>query len=338
MLYQSRQTLDTFSNYLDGRINRLMNHYGVPGVSIALVHYGKLVWSAAYGYADLERDRKMSVNTVYRVESISKSVTAWGIMKLVEQGLIDLDEPVQQYLSSWELPESKYSEQMVTVRRLLSHSAGMPLGSIGEELEYAPQSDLPSSRDYLTHEAQVIREPGSGFLYSNVGFNLLELLIEEVTGRDFKEYMAEEVLIPLGMHNSSFAWNEKLHVLMARGYDLKGKPVPPYVYPVNASGGLLAPVEDIARFVSAGMTGSYYSADVLLEEGSILQIHTREVDIPGIYGFVADSYGFGHFIETLSDGRQAIWHGGPIKLDKTGGGFLLVRIVTGWFGRTNRPN
>ncbi len=126
----------------------------------------------------------MAVDAICRAESISKSITAWGVMRLVEQGLVGLDDPVQQYLGDWKLPESEYSEQEVTIRRLLSHSAGMSLGTIGEE--YTPQSNIPSLRDYLTHEARLIREPGSGFLYSNPGFNLLELL----TGRDFAEYMA----------------------------------------------------------------------------------------------------------------------------------------------------
>lgn len=306
--FEARDSIDTFSGYLDGRIPRLMKQYGVPGVSVALVRGGEVVWSAAYGYADLEHNRKMTVDSVYRVESISKSVTAWGVIRLAEQGLVDLDAPVQQYLGNWKPPESEYSWQKVTVRRLLSHNAGLPLGTIG--MEYPPQSDMPSLRETMLHEAQLIHEPGSGFLYSNTGFNLLELLIEEVTGRDFAEYMADEVLTPLGMNNSGFTWNETLASAIPSGYDLQGTPVPLYVYPVKASGGLFAPVGDIARFVASGMTGSYYSDHAVLGREGIRKLHTPQVDIPGIFGFVADSYGFGHFIEDLPDGRRAVWHGG----------------------------
>jgi CubicO group peptidase (beta-lactamase class C family) len=299
-----------FSAYLDRQIPRLLNRYGVPGVSIALVREGELVWSNAYGYADLEHGRQMTVDAICRAESISKSVTAWGVMRLVEQGLVDLDAPVQHYLDNWKLPESEYSEQEVTVGRLLSGNAGMPLGSIGKGAEYPPQSDMPTVRDYLTREARLIREPGSGFVYSNVGFNLLELVIEEVTGRDFAEYMADEVLIPLGMRDSSFSWKESYSSAVPTGYELKGTPVPPYVYPVKASGGLFSDVEDLSRFVSAGMTGPYFKDRSVLGEESIRMIHTPEVKIAGIFGVVAESYGFGHFLETLSDGRQAVWHGG----------------------------
>jgi len=286
----------------------MLKNYEIPGASIALVHKGKLVWSAAYGYADIKDNRKMTLDAVYRVESISKSVTAWGVMKLVEEGLIDLDVPVQQYLVNWKLPEFKFSEKKVTVRRLLSNSAGLTLGTIGEE--YYPTSDMPTLQDYLKHEVNIIQEPGSGFIYSNVGYNMLEMLIEEVSGRDFAEYMAAEVLYPLGMQNSSFSWHENFHSEIPTGYDLHGHPVQPYVYPVRASGGLFAVVEDVARFVCVEMTGSYYSDHAVLQPETIRLIHSPEVTIPGIFGVVADSYGFGHFIENLSNGQQAVWHGG----------------------------
>lgn len=311
--YQSfgpKESLESFTEHFDKLIPQLMNQYDIPGVSVALVRDGKLVWSNAYGFANVENGRKMTVDSVCRAESISKSVTAWGVMNLVEQGLIDLDTPVQDYLTSWELPESEYDEGAITVRMLLSGSAGLPLGTIGKDVEYAPQSGMPSLQDYLTSEVHLIQEPGTGYMYSNVGFNLLELLIEEVTGQDFAEYMADEVLLPLGMQDSSFDWDKSFGPLIPNGYELDGKPVPPYVYPVKASGGLFASVEDIARFVSAGMTGAYYTDRGMLTQDSLRQFYNPQVEISGIYSFVSEDYGFGHFVETLPDGQKAVWHGG----------------------------
>lgn len=304
----ARDSVAAFTDALDRRVPRLIDQYGVPGVSIALIRDGEPVWSGTYGYADLAEKRPMGADAIFRAESISKSVTAWGVMRLVEQGLLNLDDPVQHYLGSWTLPESDYDEQAVTVRRLLSNSAGMPLGTIGDE--YAPGSAMPSPRDYMVGEARLIQEPGSSFSYSDSGFNVLEILVEEVTGRDFAEYMQTEVLNPLGMTNSSFAWNETLAPALATGYELGGAPVPPYVYPVKGSGGLFAPADDIARFVAAGMTGTYGGERTVLTGAGIRQLHAPQIEIPGVYGFVADSYGFGHFVETLPDGRQAVWHGG----------------------------
>jgi len=301
-------SIDDFTGRLEKQITQLMDQYEIPGVALALIVDGEPVWSGAYGYANLEKRTKMTVNAICRTESISKSITAWGVMKLEERGQIDLDTPVQQYLGDWKLPDSKFSENEVTIRRLLSNSAGMPLGTIGEE--YPPNSGRPSLRQYLTKEAHLTYEPGSKFLYSNPGFNLLELLVEEVTDRDFAGYMKNEVLLPLGMHHSSFDWNEDWSSKVPLGYDLHGNAVPPYVYPYKASGGLFSTVKDIARFASAGMTGSNRDNPTILDEKSIRTMYTPQVRTSGIFSFVADAYGFGHFIETLPDGKRAVWHGG----------------------------
>lgn len=299
-----------FTSHLDRRVPELMEQYQIPGVSMALVYDGELVWSQAFGTADIEDKRRMTVEAVCRVESISKSVTAWGVLRLVEEGRIDLDAPVHKYLDEWTFSDTKYAEQEMTVRHLLSHTAGLPLGPIGEGTEYAPQSDRPSLRDYVSREARLIRHPGSGFSYSNVGFNLLELIIEEVSGRDFAAYMAEEVLHPLGMQRSTFGWRDTLRNDVPMGYEGDGTAVAPYVYPVRASGGLLAPAEDIARFLRAEMASYYDGMGEGLSHESVRMLHTPQVEISGLYGVVADGYGLGHFTEVLPDGRRAAWHGG----------------------------
>ena len=303
-------SIDGLIEHLDERIPKYQRRYNVPGVSIALIHDGELVWSGAYGYADLEEKRKMEVGSICRAESISKSVSAWGVMHLVEEGLIDLDAPIETYLVDWQFPPSEFDTQEVTLRRLLSGNAGLPLGTIGEASEYAPNSHMPSLREALSDEARLIKEPGSGFLYSNPGFNVLELLIESVTGQDFASYMEMEILEPLGMSGASYSWDEAYAEALPTGYELQGDPVYPYVYPVKASGGLFSNVEDIARFVTAGIEGPYARSQDVLTEESIHLIHSPQVEIPGLFGVVADSYGFGHFIETLPDGQKAVWHGG----------------------------
>ncbi len=122
--------------------------------------------------------------------------------------------------------------------------------------------------------------------------------------------MGREVLSPLGMTDSSYAWRDRYASALAMGHEMDGTPVAPYVYPARASGGLFVDVEDVARFVAAGAVGSTGLRDGVLTGESLEAIYRPRAEIPGLYGFVADSYGFGHFIETLPDGRRAVWHGG----------------------------
>lgn len=299
--------IDEYISYLDKQIPALMDFYDIPGSSIALVKEGKLAWSEAYGIADIQNGRKLTKDTPMRVQSISKSITAWGIMKLVEQGKIELDAPIMQYFKSWHFPESEFAAKRVTVRQLLSHTGGLPLADVFTI--YSPHEEMPSLREKLTKEAVLVREPGSAFSYSNTGYNLLELLIEEVTGQAFNDYMRREILIPLDMNHSTFIWNERFDPEVPVGYDLNGKPVPVYVYPEKASGGLFATAEDIATFTIAGMKDAPHDKQILSPD-TIEALYTPASKEIGIYSLVFDAYGLCHYIETLPNGKRAISHGG----------------------------
>ena len=299
-----------FTQSLERDIPRWMKEYQVPGAAIALVKEGEPVWAKTWGYADQEAGRLLTLDTRCRVESISKSVTAWGVLKLVEEGRIDLNAPVTSYLKNWSFPPPAYPVKEVTVRRLLSHTAGLGLGTIG--VLYPPEGPVPSLQEALSKDAILERVPGSAFSYSNAGFNLLELLIEEVTGTPFSDYMQEEVLTPLGMERSSYIWDAGWNPPLPKGYSVSGKPIPPYVYPEKGAGGLFATVEDIARFVAAeGQkgTGDSLSQKILSPRTKAL-LFTPQTSIPGFYGLAFPFYGFGHFIERFSDGTLAVSHGG----------------------------
>ncbi len=300
--------LEEFIAHLEHRIPALMESYNIPGVAIALVEDGETAWVKAYGYADLEEGRILTGDTYCRVQSISKSVAAWGVMKLVEQGEIDLDSPYLQYVTDWAFPDSEYPVEEITVRQLLSLNAGMPLGDVVQR--FSPTDEVPSIRTVLSEEAVAFKEPGISFYYSNVSINLLELLIEEVSGREFAIFMQEEILNPLGMDHSSFTWRKDFEPPVPNGYDLKNRPVPVYVYAGKASGGLFASAEDIASFVSAGMTGPYQKNHGVLEPETIKMLYEPQVEMTGFYAQAFDYYGLGHLIEILPDGTAAVSHGG----------------------------
>jgi CubicO group peptidase (beta-lactamase class C family) len=176
------------------------------------------------------------------------------------------------------------------------------LASAINAARYAAGAPRPGLTEHLADDFSIIGAPGNRFAYSNTGFDLLEL--EACTGEDFGTLMAREVLAPLGMDGASFDWTG---ARMPLGHDLRGRPVPPYVYPGRAWGGLHATAADIARFALAGVSPS--EQDVL-SAGAVAEMHRPVVEVGGLFGFAADGYGLGHFTEKLSDGRQAVWHGG----------------------------
>ncbi|SDI39746.1 serine hydrolase domain-containing protein [Lutimaribacter saemankumensis] len=276
-----------------------MERDDVAGAVMVLIEDGNPVWTKAFGMADPTTGRLMSADALFRVESIAKPVTAWGAMRLAEKGLFDLDAPIDECLKRWRLPAAV---EQITPRLLLSHSAGVGLGDFTSR--FPPEASRPSLPEHLEQTFALIAPPGSGFSYSDTGFNLLELAIEDCTNEDFGALMIREILKPLEMTAASFDWTG---APMPLGHDLHGRQVIPYVYPGRASGGLYTTASDIARFAAASMNGSDQS---VLSAESRAALYRPVVKVKGLFGFAADSYGLGHFIEALSDGREAVWHGG----------------------------
>jgi CubicO group peptidase (beta-lactamase class C family) len=347
---------DSLPAYYDERLPELLERYDVPGATVALVEDGDVTWTAAFGEADREDEQPMATDTVFRVASITKSVTAWGVMKLVERGEIELDDPVEHHVTRWKLPDDEFNTEKVTIRRLLTHTAGLQMELPDDDQLFEPGEEIPLPDEVLAGEgleaaAQFERPPGSGFSYSNAGFVLLELLIEEVTGREYETYIVEEILEPLGMDDATFSWDEEVESTIATGYYFDGERSPVFIDPIKAPGGLYATVEDIARFVAASTEGPDEEPPGrgVLDPETLAEIHAPEVETTGLYGHVSDSYGLGNFVETLSGGHRAVWHGGQHTgwlshyhcVPETGDGIvvltnseraqrLVVEVVSAW--------
>ena len=245
-----------FAHEVDQKIPQLMADFAVPGVALAIIDNGEIVLQKCYGYADMEKGIKVTPQTGFNIGSISKTVTAWGIMKLVEEGKIDLDVPVETYLTRWQLPESEFDSDEVTVRRLLSHTAGLSMPSIGSAgLSY---DDLPSLEEWLNGNndvggVEIILEPGTKWEYSGGGYAVLQLIIEEVSGQSFVDFMQAQVLDPLGMNNSSFKISDKIRAASATPYDPFGETTEFQLYAIPSAAGFQSTLEDFTRFVIASL-------------------------------------------------------------------------------------
>ena len=203
-------------------------------------------------------------NTVFQVASLSKWVSAFGIMQLVEQGKLNLDTPINNYLTRWQLPKSEFNNDEVTVRRLLSHTAGLTdgLGYSGfESIEKTQtiEASLTKASDAdegISGVTKVGIEPGSEFKYSGGGFTLLQLLVEEVSGQPFASYMKTNVFNPLGMNQSSYVWNPSSGLNLAEFYNADGTAAKHYYYTSLAATSLYTSLSDLETFFQAFLKGT----------------------------------------------------------------------------------
>ena len=205
----------------------------------------------------------VSADTVFQTASLSKWITAWGVMALVEQGQLDLDAPVSRYLKRWTLPPSAFDNSKVTARRLLSHTAGLTddLGYAG----FAPGTPVPPLETWLKQNAgaspgakgkvEVGIEPGTAWRYSGGGYALLQLLIEDLSGEPFEAYMQRVVFRPLGMVHSTFHWSPAQGTTLAAFYGKDAQPAAHFRFPAVAASSLYTSVSDLTRFLQAHLSG-----------------------------------------------------------------------------------
>ncbi len=198
-------------------------------------------------------------DTLFQVASLSKWIAAWGVMTLVESGRIDLDAPVSRYLTRWSLPPSAFDNDGVTVRRLLSHTAGLTdgLGYGG----FAPGSEIQTLEQSLARAADaspgadgVVRvgeAPGLEWIYSGGGYTLLQLIIEEVSGEPFNAYMQRAVFQPLGMSRSTFELPQGGGTNVAEFFDTDGSRATHYQFTAKAAASLYTSTADLTRFIQA---------------------------------------------------------------------------------------
>jgi CubicO group peptidase (beta-lactamase class C family) len=238
-------------------LNERLRYYHVPSVSIAVIDDFKVVFARGYGVKEFGKPAPADSNTLFLAGSISKPVFATGILALVEQGRLGLDDDVNRSLTSWHLPESRFTErEKVTLRRLLTHSAGLTVwGFPGYDLK-APVPTVPQLLDGTkpANTAAVRSDtfPGARWLYSGGGFTIAQLLASDVTGEPFPSLMRRLVLAPTGMTRSTY--ENPLPTARrgeaASGHETVDTPVPGgfHVYPEMAAAGLWTTASDLARW------------------------------------------------------------------------------------------
>ncbi|WP_460585129.1 serine hydrolase domain-containing protein [Hymenobacter arcticus] len=243
-----------------------MRFFNVPGVSITVFERGKVAWRRGYGWADAAQQRPVTPETQFQAASISKSITAFAVLKLVAQGRLNLDQDANTYLKDWKIPESEFTQQeKATVRRLLGHTAGLPDDGF---LGYSKSETIPSATQVLnglghSPKLTVVAVPGSKFAYSGGGYLVLQKVVEDVSGQPFAEFVQQQVFKPLGMAHSTFGPAPAANASLAYGRDGQACPGGWRVYPELGPAGLWTTPTDLATFslaVQQAATGGPHAA------------------------------------------------------------------------------
>ena len=329
------------SQQLDTLADQLLRKYEEPGLVVAMIDGCEPSFMRAFGFADKASSRRMEPSTMFQMGSISKTFTAWGVMRLVEARRIDLDAPVNRYLKRWHIGPDSTAEG-VTVRRLLSHTAGISVPSVaGVDLGQR----IPSLIDELegrgsnpgTETVRIAIKPGTKYEYSGGGYAILQLLIEDVTGKSFAEYMQNDVLAPLGMKHTQYGWSPSVAAGVATPYNDRDRAAYPHrVFPALAAAGLYSNGDDMTAFVLAHCSrGSARPGRGVVAPSTLLEMF-RRVDPTPAYGLgyeVMPSLGpiaiVGH------SGSNWGWKTNVMLLPDLGVGIVVMTNTDGGRARTD---
>jgi CubicO group peptidase (beta-lactamase class C family) len=326
-----------FEILLETRMPGLLDEYGVPGSVVSFIANGVVVWTNAYGLADLEAGTAMSPEMVFNFGSCGKVLTAWAAMKLVERGAIDLDTAANEYLDRLQIESALHDPSAVTVRRLLSHTSGL---GIHGYVDYSPRRANPPDPIETLQGAHLlegivetlepgglsfgrmglVQEPGSGYRYSGAGYAVLQVLIEDVTGEPFDSFVQREITDPLGASSLRWEWTPELEARSPTPYGEEGQAMEHRQLAIHGIGSEVGTVEDFARFVAAtveGPNGEPPGRGVLAPE--TIESMTAPVREAGPY------QGLGYPLGSLN-GHRSVSHGGR---NMGWEAFFILDTVTG---------
>lgn len=295
---------------LDTLVPALLDRHEATGAAVAVLEDGEISVARGYGLA-VKGDRTAFTGTTQvNVASVSKSVTAWGVLRLWRERLVPLDRPVNQLLESWRLPGDEARTGQVTVTRLLNHTAGLGRPAVPS---FPAEEDPPTPVDVLEGRAdggppvRLERSPGGAWSYSGGGYTVLELLVEDQTGLRFEEFMRRSVLSPLGLDDATFTPPTR-SATVAVGHDERGDAVSPVRYVGTGAAGLYASARDFGRLLRAYHTG-WREGNPVLDSATLRAVtdHAVPVDLDGVSGAF---YGLGHGVHRTVDGRVLLYHSG----------------------------
>lgn len=294
-----------------------MNLHKIPGVSMAVINDYKIEWAKAYGVLSAESNAPVTTESIFEAASSTKLLVAMIALNFVERGLLDLDKDVNEYLKSWKIPENDFTrENKVTLRLLLTHQSGLnrPDGGFSWEDDSVPSivqvlnGELPAQNKAAEFEFT----PGSGWQYSNFDFVVIQLLLEEISGKPLTQIAREIVFDPLGMKSSTLVHplDPESGKKEAVPHDVDGNAHKPVMHPTAlAQGGLMTTPGDFALLVIELMRAYQGESNRILSQSVTQSMFHKELDLdPAMFGTPIGE-GLGVFLQGSGPGLSFIHPG-----------------------------
>lgn len=326
-------------------IDERMRDYGVPGISIAVIDKGRLAWAKAYGVIDAVSGRRVTPATRFQGASISKPVSAMGALLLVQKGLLSVDGDVNDKLLSWRIPASSVARSAITLRMLMNHSSGLAHSNSEGGTPFAVGDKLPTIVETLMGAPParggpvlIATPPGERFEYSAAGYEALQQLVEEVSGKPFEEYMRRELFVPLKMASSTFQQPlpKNLVAVAATGHYAGGRPLPGRfrVSPELTVAGLWTTPSDLARYIVSVQRAYAGSSKELLTIDMAREMLRPDANRRGLgpaLSGAGESMRFGH--DGFNEGFEASFTAyvqegrGAVVMANSGFAFMLIKEI-----------
>jgi CubicO group peptidase (beta-lactamase class C family) len=319
-----------------------MQFYKIPGVSVAVINDGRIEWARAYGVKDATTKEPVTTETLFQAGSISKPTAALAALKLVQAGKLNLDEDVNVKLVSWKVPENEFTKtQKVTLRRLLTHSAGLTVHGFPG---YAADAEVPTLVQVLNGEKpantgpiRVDTVPGTIWRYSGGGYTIMQQLLVDVEKKPFPEIVREIVLEPAGMKRSTYdqpppaTQQRDLATAHLRGVPVKGRF---HLYPEMAAAGLWTTPSELALLAIELQKSLAGKSNKIISKATAVQALSRQFQNWGLgpsitikdqvveFAHGGSDEGFEAFWVGFSDGR-----GAAVMTNGDGGSNLAMEII-----------
>ena len=281
---------------IDVEIQKIMAEKDLPSIAACVIKNNTIVWKQSYGYSNRQDQTEATDETIYHVASISKLFIATAIMQLEEQGSINIDSDINNYIPI-SIRNPHFPDKSITARMLLTHTSGIAwpqayyeaLGlwehfapdQAPQPSEWVPQFLIPSG-EYYNPNIWKNMAPGTFELYSNIGSNVLAYIVEQVSGQNFRDYCMDHIFIPLDMQNTSFNYSDLELSKIAVLYKDNNTVQPPFDDRIYASGGLKTTIQDLSRFLIAYLNKGELDGQRILLENTIEKMFSIQNEISGV--------------------------------------------------------